>query len=57
MPGHTGKRAKPPGKCFRCGKPIETDYFERDRKGDSHLMAADGSYPCVTVAQERTPDK
>ena len=51
MPGKTGKRAKPPGLCYRCGQRIITTadypYFERDTKGDSHNMRADGTYPCI----------
>jgi hypothetical protein len=47
MPGTRGKRARPAGKCFRCGTKIYDETFERDRKGDSHSMMADGSYPCV----------
>lgn len=35
MPGRTGKRAKPPGLCVECGKPIKGD-FNRDRDGDRH---------------------
>ncbi len=46
MAGKTGKRARPPQKCWRCGKPIEGNMFERSRKGDSHLMSPDGSYWC-----------
>lgn len=48
MAGTTGKRARAPEKCFRCGGKIYDSTFERDCKGDSHSMNADGSYPCLT---------
>lgn len=35
MAGRTGKRAKPPGLCVVCGKPI-VGSFMRERGGDKH---------------------
>ena len=48
MSGTTGKRARAPGLCFRCGGVIADKYFERSREGDSHSMDSKGVYPCET---------
>ena len=36
MGGRTGKRAKPPQPCGRCGKEIPPGPFMRDGKADYH---------------------
>jgi hypothetical protein len=51
MAGTTGKRARPAGRCYRCNRDIRDATFERDRKGDSHSMNADGTYPCVKAIE------
>ena len=35
MPGKTGKRARRPSPCRRCGQKIEGS-FNREREGDYH---------------------
>ncbi len=37
MPGHTGKRPRPAGRCTKCGMQIKDAEFLRDRKGDEHI--------------------
>ena len=48
MAGHVGKRAKPAGLCTICGVQIVGE-FMRHRRGDTHIMNVDGSYPCQRV--------
>lgn len=36
MPGRTGKRARPAGKCITCGGKI-SGAFLRSPKGDQHI--------------------
>lgn len=57
MAGHTGRRAKTPGRCFRCGGKIQDSTFERDSRGDSHSMSADGKHHCVSAASATKADR
>lgn len=36
MAGHTGKRARRPAPCRKCGKPINDTKFMRERDGSYH---------------------
>ncbi len=50
MPGRTGKRARKPGRCIKCGGPIKGDFL-RTRKGDEHFAE-----PCVKMKDRRGRD-
>jgi hypothetical protein len=41
MPGTTGKRARAPKPCYRCGGKIEGEFL-REREGDRHIQCAPG---------------
>lgn len=56
MAGRTGKRARPAGRCWRCGGQIRGE-FERDRSGDRHVMSPDGTYACVKGTPVVPPDQ
>lgn len=46
MAGSTGKRAKLPGICIKCGMQITTATFLRWPKGDTHSLDTKGEYEC-----------
>lgn len=47
MAGHTGKRAKAPSQCTRCGGRITGDFL-RERKGDRHIACPAVKCPVCT---------
>lgn len=52
MGGHTGRRARPAGKCIKCGQQIKDAEFMRDKKGDEHMCCplprASNGAPIIT---------